>query len=107
MMPKLKVKKGDKVLVLTGRDKGKSGEVLKAFPERNKVIVQGINISKKHQRATQTASGGIVERETPIHVSNIAHIDPKDSKPTRIGFKDLEDGTTKVRFARRSGEVID
>lgn len=106
-MPKLKIKKGDKVLVLAGRDKGKSGEVLKALPDRNRVIVQGINISKRHQRATQTASGGIIEKETPIHVSNVAHIDPKDNKPTRIGFKILEDGATKVRFARRSGEVID
>lgn len=106
-MAKLKVKKGDKVIVLAGRDKGKSGEVLKAIPTRNKVIVQGINVMKRHQRATPTASGGIVEREAPIHVSNVAHIDPKDSKPVRIGFKVLEDGTTKVRFARRSGEVID
>ncbi len=106
-MPKFKVKKGDKVQILAGRDKGKSGEVLKAFPERNKVIVQGVNMLKRHQRTTPTASGGIIEREAPIHVSNVAHIDPKDRKPTRIGFKILEDGATKVRFARRSGEVID
>ena len=106
-MAKLKMKKGDKVVVLAGRDKGKSGEVLKVFPERNKVIVQGVNVLKRHQRATTTVSGGIIEREAPIHVSNVAHIDPKDNKLTRIGFKTLEDGTTKVRFARRSGEVID
>ncbi len=106
-MAKLKVKKGDKVVVLTGRDKGKSGEVLKAIPTSNKVIVQGVNVMKRHQRQSPTTSGGIIEREAPIHASNVAHIDPKDSKPVRIGYKVLEDGTTKVRFARRSGEVID
>jgi large subunit ribosomal protein L24 len=104
-MAKLKVKKGDKVVVLAGRDRGKTGEVLKAFPRENKVIVQGVNMVKRHQRPTQTAQGGIVEKEAKIHVSNVSHIDPKDNKPTRIGFKMLEDGT-KVRFARRSGEVI-
>jgi large subunit ribosomal protein L24 len=104
-MAKLKIKKGDRVVVLTGRDKGKSGEVLKAFPRVNKVIVQGVNVAKRHQRPTQTSGGGIVEKEAPIHVSNVAHIDPKDSKPTRVGFKKLDDGT-KVRIARRSGEVI-
>ena len=104
-MAKLKIKKGDKVVVLTGRDKGKFGEVLKAFPRDNKVIVQGVNIAKRHTKPTQTSGGGIVEKEAPIHVSNVAHVDPKDNKPTRIGFKKLEDGT-KVRIARRSGEVI-
>ena len=105
-MAKLKIKKGDKVVVLTGRDKGKSGSVLRALPCDNKVVVQGVNIAKRHQRQTQSAAGGIVEKEMPIHVSNVSHIDPKDNKPTRIGFKILEDGT-KVRIARRSGEVID
>jgi large subunit ribosomal protein L24 len=104
-MAKLKIKKGDKVIILTGRDKGKSGEVMKALPSVNKVIVQGINIAKRHTRQTQTANGGIISKEAPIHVSNVAHIDPKDNKPTRIGFKTLQDGT-KVRVARRSGETI-
>ena len=104
-MAKLKIKKGDRVVVLTGRDKGKTGEVLKALPRDNKVIVQGVNVAKRHQRPTQTSGGGIIEKEAPIHASNVAHIDPKDSKPTRVGFKKLDDGT-KVRIARRSGEVI-
>jgi large subunit ribosomal protein L24 len=104
-MAKLKVKKGDKVVVLAGRDKGKTGEVLKAFPRENKVIVQGVNMVKRHQRPTQTVQGGIIEKEAKIHASNVSHLDPKDNKPTRVGFKTLEDGT-KVRFARRSGEVI-
>ncbi len=104
-MPKLKIKKGDTVVVLTGRDKGKSGSVLRAFPSDNKVIVQGVNIAKRHQRQSPTANGGIVEKEMPIHVSNVSHIDPKDNKPTRVGFKFLDD-KSKVRIARRSGEVI-
>jgi len=105
-MAKLKIKKGDKVIVLSGRDKGKTGEVLKAFPRDNKVIVQGVNMIKRHQKPTTTVQGGIIEREAKIHVSNVANVDPKDNKPTRVGFKKLEDGT-KVRFAKRSGEVID
>ena len=104
-MAKLKIKKGDKVVVLTGRDKGKQGEVIKALPSVNKVIVQGINIAKRHTRPSQTSAGGIIEKEAPIHASNVAHLDPKDGKATRIGFKKLDDGT-KVRVARRSGEVI-
>lgn len=104
-MPKLKIKKGDTVVVLTGRDKGKSGSVLRALPSDNKVIVQGVNIAKRHQRQSPTENGGIVEKEMPIHVSNVSHIDPKDNKPTRVGFKFLDD-KTKVRIARRSGEVI-
>ena len=104
-MAKLKIKKGDKVIVLTGRDKGKQGEVIKALPSVNKVIVQGINIAKRHTRPSQTSAGGIIEKEVPIHASNVAHLDPKDGKATRIGFKKLDDGT-KVRIARRSGEVI-
>jgi len=105
-MAKLKIKKGDKVIVLTGRDKGKTGEVVKAMPRENRVIVQGINVAKRHTRPSTTAAGGIVEKEAPIHVSNVAFIDPKDNKPTRIGFRTLEDGK-KVRIARRSGETID
>ena len=104
-MAKLKIKKGGTVVVLTGRDKGKSGSVLRALPTENKVVVQGVNIAKRHQRQSATASGGIIEKEMPIHVSNVSHIDPKDNKPTRIGFKVLKDGT-KTRIARRSGEVI-
>ena len=105
-MAKLKIKKGDKVIVLTGRDKGRTGEVLKALPRENRVVVQGVNVVKRHTRPSQVSNGGIVEKEASIHVSNVAHIDPKDNKATRIGFKKLDDGR-KVRVARRSGEVID
>jgi large subunit ribosomal protein L24 len=105
-MAKLKIKKGDKVVVLAGRDKGRTGEVVKALPDENKVVVQGINMVKRHTRASQTSGGGIVEKEAAIHVSNVAHLDPKDNKATRIGFK-IIDGDRKVRFAKRSGEVID
>lgn len=105
-MPGMFVKKGDRVEVLTGKDKGKRGEVLAAFPKEDLVIVQGVNKVKKHQKPTAANAGGIVEQEARIHVSNVAHIDPKDDKPTRIGVKVLEDGR-KVRVAKRSGEVID
>ncbi|MCF8481118.1 MAG: 50S ribosomal protein L24 [Rhodospirillum sp.] len=105
-MSAFKIKKGDKVVILSGKDKGKRGEVLKALPKENRVVVQGVNVVKRHQRPTQTVAGGIVEKESPIHVSNVAHEDPKDGSATRIGFKVLEDGR-KVRFAKRSGEVID
>ena len=101
-----RIKKGDKVVVLTGRDKGKEGEVLKVLPTANRAVVQGVNRMKRHQRATQTSTGGIIEREAPIHLSNLAHLDPKDGKPTRVGTKILNDGR-KVRFAKRSGEQID
>jgi len=101
-----KIRKGDKVVVLTGRDKGKQGEVLLAMPKEHRVIVGGINIVKRHTRPTQTTQGGILEKEAPIDVSNIAHLDPADNKPTRVGFKVLEDGR-KVRVAKRSGEVLD
>ncbi len=100
----MKIKKGDKVVILTGRDKGKTGEVLKALPRESKVIVQGVNVAKRHTRASQASAGGIIEKEKPIHVSNVAAIDPKDNKPTRIGFKTI--GDEKVRIARRSGEQI-
>jgi large subunit ribosomal protein L24 len=105
-MAKLKIKKGDNVVVLTGRDKGKTGTVLKTLPSDNRVIVQGVNIAKRHQRQTAQDRGGIIEKEVSIHVSNVAHVDPKGGKATRVGFKTLEDGK-KVRVARRSGEVID
>ncbi|WP_088345061.1 MULTISPECIES: 50S ribosomal protein L24 [Rhodomicrobium] len=105
-MAKLKIKKGDKVVVLAGRDKGKRGEVIKAFPTENKVVVQGINLVRKHQKQTPGQEGGIISKEAPIQVSNLAIEDPKDGAPTRIGYKILDDGR-KVRYAKRSGEVID
>ena len=101
-----KIRKGDRVVVIAGRDKGKIGEVLKVMPKENRAIVQGVNIVKRHQRPTQDQPGGIIEKEAPIHISNLAHIDPKDNKPTRVGFRILDDGR-KVRYAKRSGEVID
>jgi large subunit ribosomal protein L24 len=105
-MVKLKIRRGDKVVVLAGRDKGKRGEVMKAFPTENKVVVQGVNMMRKHQKQTPSQQGGIIAKEAPIHVSNLAIEDPKDGAPTRIGYKILDDGR-KVRFAKRSGEVID
>jgi large subunit ribosomal protein L24 len=105
-MAKLKIKKGDNVVVITGRDKGKTGEVLRVFPAQLRAIVQGINLAKRHTRPRLGDPGGIVEKELTIHISNIAHIDPQSRKPTRVGFRRLGDGR-KVRFARRSGEVID
>ena len=100
------IKKGDKVIVTTGRDKGKKGEVMKVFTKEDRVLVSGVNMVKRHQRQTQKLQGGIVTKESPVHVSNIAHVDPKSGEATRIGFKVLGDGR-KVRFARKSGEVID
>jgi len=105
-MAKLKIRKGDKVVVITGRDKGKVGEVKRVYPDLNRVIVDGVNKVKRHTRPSAGDPGGIVEKELSIHVSNVAYVDPKTSKPTRIGYKKLEDGR-KVRFAKRSGEVID
>ncbi len=104
-MSAAKIKKGDRVIVLTGRDKGKQGEVIRVVPKENRAFVRGVNMVRKHQRQTQTEQGGIISKEGPINLSNIALEDPKDGKPTRIGFKTLEDGS-KVRVARRSGEVI-
>lgn len=101
-----KVRKGDRVVVLAGKDKGKTGEVLQSLPKENRVVVRGVNMIKRHQRGTAAQQGGIIEKEAPLHVSNVAHIDPKDDQPTRVGFKVLEDGR-KVRYAKRSGEVID
>jgi large subunit ribosomal protein L24 len=100
------IKKGDKVVVTAGRDKGKKGEVLKIFPKEDRALVQGVHVVKRHQRQTQTQQGGIVNKESPIHLSNLAHVDPKSGKATRVGFKTLNDGR-KVRFAKKSGEVID
>ena len=101
-----KIKKGDKVVVITGRDKGRSGEVVKVMPTDEKALVRGINVVKRHQRQTTTQEGGIISKEAAIHLSNLAVADPKDGKPTRVGFKKLEDGR-KVRFAKRSGDLID
>lgn len=106
MALKLKIRKGDKVVVRAGRDKGKVGEVLRVFPEDNRALVQGVNVVRKHQKQTPGQEGGIVSKEMPIHISNIALRDPKDGKPTRVGYKVLKDGK-KVRFAKSSGEVID
>jgi large subunit ribosomal protein L24 len=101
-----KIKKGDTVIVLTGRDKGRTGEVLKVLPDDNRVLVDGVNLVKKHKKASPTSAGGIETMAAPMHISNVAHKDPKSGKATRVGFKFLEDGT-KVRFAKASGEVID
>ncbi|ODS02422.1 50S ribosomal protein L24 [Methyloceanibacter marginalis] len=105
-MAKVKVKKGDHVVVLTGKDKGKKGEVLKVMPAENRAIVQGVSLVRRHQRQTASQEGGIITKEASIDISNIALEDPKDGKPTRVGYKFLKDGR-KVRFAKRSGEVID
>jgi large subunit ribosomal protein L24 len=102
-----RIRKGDKVVVLAGRDKGREGEVLKVMPAEGRVVVAGVQMVKRHQKAgPRNPQGGIVSKEAAIDVSNVAHLDPKDGKPTRIGFKRLEDGR-KVRFAKRSGEHID
>jgi len=101
-----KFRKGDRVIVLTGRDKGKRGEILKMVPKENRAIVQGVHQVKRHQRQTAQQEGGIVVKEAPIDVSNLAIEDPKDGSPSRVGFRILDDGR-KVRFAKRSGEVID
>lgn len=103
---KMKIKKGDSVIVLTGKDKGKKGEVLNAMPEKSRVIVKGVNVVKKHQKPTQFAAGGIIEKELSIHISNVALADPKEDKPTRVGYTELKSGK-KVRVARRSGETIE
>ena len=101
-----KVRKGDRVVVTSGRDKGKSGEVLRVYATEERVLVTGVNVVKRHQRQTAKAQGGIVSKESPIHLSKIAHVDPKTGSPTRVGFKVLGDGRL-VRFAKKSGEVLD
>jgi large subunit ribosomal protein L24 len=105
-MPKLKIRKGDHVVVITGKDKGKHGEVLKMLPDENRAVVKGVAMIRRHQKQTATQDGGIISKEAAIHISNLALEDPKDGKPTRVGYKFLKDGS-KVRFAKRSGEVID
>ncbi len=101
-----KIKKGDKVVVLTGRDKGQNGEVLKVIPKEDRAIVQGVNLVKRHTAQTARQEGGIISKEATIHLSNLALADPKTGKPVRVGFKVLEDGR-KVRFAKGSGDMID
>ena len=100
-----KIRKGDKVIVLNGRDKGRTGEVFEVRPDANKALVRGVNMIKRHQKQTQAQEGGIISKESPIHLSNIAVVG-KDGKPTRVGFKIQADGT-KVRIAKRSGAEID
>ena len=101
-----KIRKGDKVVVLTGKDKGRSGDVAKVMPKDGKAVVTGINMVKRHTRQSQTSEGGIISKEAPIQLSNLAIVDPKDGKPTRVGFRVNEEGN-KVRYAKRSGEAID
>lgn len=101
-----KIKKGDKVVVLTGKDKGKTGEVVEVRPSENRAVVRGVNLVRRHQRQTAKSEAGIIAMEAAIHLSNVALADPKDGKPTRVGFKLLDDGR-KVRVAKRSGDVID
>ncbi len=101
-----KIKKGDKVVVITGRDSGKSGEVVQVFPKETRALVRGVNLVKRHQRQTAQSQGGIISKESAVDLSNLAIADPKDGKPTRVGFKVLEDGR-KVRFAKRSGDLIE
>ena len=101
-----KIRKGDRVIVTTGRDKGRKGEVLKVYPKGARALVSGVNTVKRHQRQTPRQQGGIITKEAPIHLSNLAHVDPKTGEATRVGFKSLGDGR-KVRFAKKSGEVID
>ena len=104
-MASLKIKKGDQVVVLTGRDKGKRGEVIEVVPKEGRALVRGVNVVRRHQRQSASQEGGIISKEGPIQLSNLALEDPKDGKPTRVGFKILADGK-KVRVAKRSGEQI-
>ena len=100
-----KIRKGDHVMVLTGRDKGKTGEVISVSPAASRAVVRGVNVVRRHQRQTANQEGGIISKEMGIHLSNLALLDPNDNKPTRVGFKTLKDGR-KVRVAKRSGEEI-
>jgi large subunit ribosomal protein L24 len=104
-MAAAKIRKGDQVVVMTGRDKGKRGEVFQVMPKEARALVRGVNIVRRHQRQTAAQEGGIIAKEAPIHLSNLALEDPRDGKPTRVGFKRLDDGR-KVRVAKRSGEQI-
>jgi large subunit ribosomal protein L24 len=106
MALKFKIRKGDRVVVITGKDRGKQGEIIRMIPDENRALVRGINMVKRHTRQTAGQEGGIISKEMPIQISNLALRDPKDGKPTRVGYKTLADGK-KVRVARRSGETID
>ena len=106
MVSKMRIKKGDNVVVISGKDKGKKGGVLKVFVKNARVLVEGVNMIKRHTRPSAAGPGGIVEKEASIHVSNVAHVDPKLDGPTRVGYRVLKDGR-KVRYAKRSGEMID
>lgn len=101
-----KIRKGDDIIVIAGKDKGKTGNVLRVLPKENRVLVQGVNMVKRHVRPSASGPGGIDQREATLHISNVALIDPDSDKPTRVGFKFLADNR-KVRVARRSGEMID
>jgi len=104
-----KIRKGDKVVVLTGRDKGRGGEVIEVRPAEHRAVVRGVNMVKRHQKQSAQQEGGIISKEAPVHLSNLAFVDPKDGKPTRIGFKFVGEGANrkKVRIAKRSGAEID
>ena len=106
MAQKLKIKKGDRVVVLSGSDRGKVGEVIRVEPKHSRAVVQGVRMVRRHTRPSAASPGGIVEKEAPVHVSNLAHVDPKDDKPTRVGYRTTDDGR-KLRYAKRSGEPID
>lgn len=107
MPTKMRIKTKDRVVVIAGKDKDKVGDVIRVIPKENRVVVRGVNIVKKHERPSARSQGGIAEIEAPIHASNVAHVDPSDGKsPTRVGYKFLDDGR-KVRFAKRSGDLID
>jgi large subunit ribosomal protein L24 len=106
MSHQFRIKKGDRVIVISGKDKGKAGQVLKVLRQDGRLIVQGVNFVKKHQKQTMAQTGGIVQKEASIHLSNVAHIDPVSKKPTRVGIKFLKDGQ-KTRVAKRSGETIE
>lgn len=101
-----KIRKGDRVVVLTGRDSGRTGEVIQVMPKEERALVRGVNVVKRHQKQSMNQEGGIISKEAPIHLSNLAVADPKDGKPTRVGFRVLDDGR-KIRFAKRSGDPID
>ncbi|MBA4749325.1 MAG: 50S ribosomal protein L24 [Alphaproteobacteria bacterium] len=105
-MVKLRVKRGDTVMVISGKDRGTVGEILSVDPQKLRLVVKGVNIVKRHQKPSATSAGGIVTSERSIHVSNVMHVDPKTKAPTRVGYKFLEDGR-KVRIAKKSGEQID
>lgn len=106
MAVKFKIKREDEVVVTTGRDKGKTGRVLRVLRDQNRAVVEGVNVVKRATKPSRDTPGGIIEKEASVHLSNLALADPKDGQPTKIGYKFLEDGR-KVRFAKRSGEVID